>query len=43
MNLGTPMFTKSSHVMEEIEDRIERVFKKVWMLKKGQGEYRLIP
>ncbi len=23
-NLGTPMYTKSSHEIEEIEDRIER-------------------
>ncbi len=29
--------------MEEIEDRIERAYKNVWMLKaQGQGEYRLI-
>ncbi len=29
MNLGTPMYTKSSHEMEEIEVRIERAYKKV--------------
>ncbi len=33
MNLGTPMYIKSSHEMEEIEDRIERAYEKVWMLK----------
>ncbi len=27
------MYTKSSHEMEEIEDRIERAYKKIWMLK----------
>ncbi len=32
-NLGTPMYAKSSHEMEEIEVRIERAYKKVWMLK----------
>ncbi len=32
-NLGTQMYTKSSHEMEEIEVRIERAYKKVWMLK----------
>ncbi len=33
MNIGTPMYTKSSHVMKEIEDRIERAYKRVWILK----------
>ncbi len=28
-NLGTPMYTKSSHEMDEIEVRIERAYKKV--------------
>ncbi len=28
-NLGTPMYTKSSHEMEEIEVRIEKAYKKV--------------
>ncbi len=32
-NLETPMYTKSSHEMEEIEVRTERAYKKVWMLK----------
>ncbi len=32
-NLGTPMYTKSSHEMEEIEVIIEKAYKKVWMLK----------
>ncbi len=27
------MYTKSNHEMEEIEDRMERAYKKVWMLK----------
>ncbi len=27
------MYTKSSHEIEEIEDRIERAYKNVWMLK----------
>ncbi len=27
------MYTKSSHEMEEIEVRIEKAYKKVWMLK----------
>ncbi len=31
-NLGTPMYTKSSHEMEEIEVRIEKAYKKVWIL-----------
>ncbi len=33
MNLGTPMCTKSSHEMDEIEDRIERASNIVRMLK----------
>ncbi len=33
MNLGTPMYTKSSHGLEEIKVRIETAYKKVWMLK----------
>ncbi len=37
MNLGTPMYTESSHEMEEIEVRIESAYKKVWMLKRKEN------
>ncbi len=32
-NFGTPMHTKSSREMEELEVRIKSAYKKVWMLK----------
>ncbi len=39
-NLGTPMYTKSSHEMEEIEVRIGKAYKTVWMLK-SRGSRRI--
>ncbi len=32
-NIGTPMYIKSSHEMEKLEVRIEKAYKKVWILK----------
>ncbi len=42
-NLGTPMYTKSSNEMEEIEDRMERAYKKVWLFSIGSRRIQINP